>query len=828
MKRYDNIFLVDTEETYRFTAVNTGRRNLKLPERISVKAHADKLLKEYQEAEKEFQSYSPKNIAAIKHKTGTYVEFSGAENCDLVVKSLENISQGIKLLNVRDELSQINDTDIITTKATVYIPNGKEEYFIKKITEYATELTIKGKPKNNDLISSIETISSAINICAYWIGNPSDMPTDKMQWFELWIHYDKDEFDSTLNNALLLLDDLGVSHSSKDAYIKFPERLVISVYANRDTLLDIIKQGVIVAEIRKPAEPNAFFLDCELTEQSEWAKDLLDRTQMADSGVVVCVLDSGININHPLIQPYVAQKSLTFDSSWGVNDNFGHGTNMAGVILYNDLKRYLISQNPVILRHKIESVKIWEKNSPTPVNLYGHVTESSILLPEITLPNVNRIYCMAVTDSTSALNNGQPSSWSGAVDKLIYEKKKLVIISAGNTDTTKLHAIGYPDLCLKSSVQDPAQAWNALTVGAYTIDTQIDQSPVYKGYFAVAKENELSPYSSTSDSWGSKWPIKPEVVCDGGNVAYNGTTVMEPLEELSKLTLNKDFSRHYFDIINATSAASAQCSNIAAQILSTYPNISPEVLRALIVHSARWTDAMKKQFCYGKDTKSIGRKLLLHACGYGVPDLHRAIDSFDNSVNMIIEGEIQPYEKQKGTNLRTKEMHLHTLPWPSEILKSLENAEVKLRITLSYFIEPGPGEKGWNNKYRYASCGLRFDIKRAGESLSEFHKRINNAMRDENYDKTDNLSNNWYLGANNRNVGSIHSDVWTDTAINLSESNYVAVYPVIGWWRERSNLKKYNSKLKYALIISLETPSQDVDLYTPITTKIANRVTVSI
>lgn len=51
-------------------------------------------------------------------------------------------------------------------------------------------------------------------------------------------------------------------------------------------------------------------------------------------------------------------------------------------------------------------------------------------------------------------------------------------------------------------------------------------------------------------------------------------------------------------------------------------------------------------------------------------------------------------------------MHIHTLPWPKELLSDCENANVKMRVTLSYYIEPGPGEIGWKDKYRYPSCGL--------------------------------------------------------------------------------------------------------------------------
>ena len=69
----------------------------------------------------------------------------------------------------------------------------------------------------------------------------------------------------------------------------------------------------------------------------------------------------------------------------------------------------------------------------------------------------------------------------------------------------------------------------------------------------------------------------------------------------------------------------------------------------------------------------------------------------DNSVNMIIEGELQPYKKKDGGGYSMNEMHLHTLPWLKEVLEDLGEVNAKLRVTLSYFIEPGLGEVGWKD-----------------------------------------------------------------------------------------------------------------------------------
>ena len=75
-----------------------------------------------------------------------------------------------------------------------------------------------------------------------------------------------------------------------------------------------------------------------------------------------------------------------------------------------------------------------------------------------------------------------------------------------------------------------------------------------------------------------------------------------------------------------------------------------------------------------------------------------------------------------------KEMHLHQIPWPSEVLQSLGTVEVEMRVTLSYFVEPGPGEKGWKDRYRYPSCGLRFDVINSNETIEDFKKRVNVKM----------------------------------------------------------------------------------------------------
>lgn len=69
-------------------------------------------------------------------------------------------------------------------------------------------------------------------------------------------------------------------------------------------------------------------------------------------------------------------------------------------------------------------------------------------------------------------------------------------------------------------------------------------------------------------------------------------------------------------------------------------------------------------------------------------------------------------------------MHVHELPWPQQVLEDLGEEIVRMQATLSYFVEPSPGRRGWTRRHRYASHGLRFDVKRPTETLDQFLQRL--------------------------------------------------------------------------------------------------------
>lgn len=153
---------------------------------------------------------------------------------------------------------------------------------------------------------------------------------------------------------------------------------------------------------------------------------------------------------------------------------------MAGIALYGDrLAELLAGSDPIVLRHRLESAKILppppRSNEP---RLYGHITAQAISRVEIDKPGCQRSFCMAIT--TDGRDRGRPSSWSGVIDQLCAgisdENPRLFFISAGNTDPTQRHR--YPDSNDTDNVQDPAQAWNAITVGREHRPRDVRPGPV--------------------------------------------------------------------------------------------------------------------------------------------------------------------------------------------------------------------------------------------------------------------------------------------------------------------------------------------------------------
>ena len=402
----------------------------------------------------------------------------------------------------------------------------------------------------------------------------------------------------------------------------------------------------------------------------------------------VCVLDTGLMSAHPLLRASVDRALSALDGE-GPGDQAGHGTAMAGLALFRDLDRDLIAKGVVSLRHRIESVKVLRSSHDTTnaPEMYPTITAIAIAAAEAEQVR-RRAFSMAVTVDGSDGSDGHPTSYSAAFDALAFgtdiarsddgiellgqpdpHAARLFVLSAGNVpaDQWTTDHLALSDV---APVQNPAQAWNALTVGAYTEKITPPTTELFRGWATVATTGELSPFSRTSMTFHRGWPIKPDIVLEGGNLLVDPSGAQFDQHDDVSLLTTRNAAFRLLTTANATSAATAQAARLAAIAMEQYPSLWPETARGLLVHAAEWTPTMQVHF-RAAGTKKGERVQLLRRYGWGVPTEERVLSSAASSVTLILQDEFQPFEPGKSGGLTMRALRLHKLPWPQEQLRDL-------------------------------------------------------------------------------------------------------------------------------------------------------------
>lgn len=797
--------------------------------------HGLKLLRQIQRIQEALPRIKAQRVEArLGSESGVAVALEIRPKGALDYKSVEWKREGIEVLNVRG--SEESETVIL------HIPDGKLSALLRRIEQYLKAETRTGKPSYMTLVNAIENVRKAVFL-DFWTDRTDPPEGEDHIWCQVWLRINREAAKDVVSRFLELASKLGIE--VEPGHVYFPGRVIVAVHATRSAIQQATELLDMVAEIRGVSPTAEFFLsELKPYQQDEWIQNLLQRSTRLD-GVEhnrLTLLDTGVNAGHPLLKAELSAADMhVYDPTWSLDDRDGHGTEMAGLCLYGNLVPVLAHDKPIEISHQLESVKIFPDEGQNAPHLYGSIVAEATSRVEVSNPVARRVFAM-MTTSTGDIG-GEPSEWSATIDQLAFGRpaievgiddeadedertQRLYIIAGGNVRWPDWSR--YPNINQLQMAESPSQAWNALTVGATTNLVDID-SKKYPGLAVIAPQGGLGPASRTTVMWQSTWPYKPDVLAEGGNGCRDiANNITVGPDSLRLLTTSSDMHRVSLRETGDTSAATAEVARLCARLSFQYPDYWPETIRALVVHGARHTTNMRGALKIQPTQRD--KKIFLRTYGHGLINEQYSLSSDLNRPTMVIQEQIQPLRKDRGI-IKFGKMVFHDLPWPANELIPLGEIEVSLRVTLSYFVEPNPSKRGWQSKFRYQSYGLRFAIKGASETDEDFAERINALERDQDNEGShkDPDRDGWSYGYQLRTNGSLHSDTWTGTAVELASKGTIAVFPVGGWWKDWADARQWDTGVRYSLVVSLEPVEDiDVDLYTPIKTQImiAQRISV--
>ncbi|MBK7539136.1 MAG: S8 family peptidase [Myxococcales bacterium] len=753
-----------------------------------------------------------------------------AVNAQLAANQLDDSKADAYLVGVRPETGVVlldiarADLNYLREKIEAFADDSRVSAKTKKdgspkLDVHGVQLTARASEK---AIAPVGSIGLAqLEDIADGLRQINELPSDRACWFEIGCRggYRYPEQLTINSRAQIARQAHRLGASQKLDEFLGPEQVYFFVRVTREQLAAMQAATDCIYDIALAPQP---LRDLKLLDDLE-TKDIADFVlgQPHEDAPAVVVLDTGIATEHPLLKSAILSATTAGPEIPSPEDTYGHGTKMAGLALHRDLGA-AIERGRADATHWLQSSRLLiapgygtaadDNYEKWPVLMERAVrsAEDADARPR------NRVFTLAVTRSMQdpPLDEIAPTLWSQAVDQLAFRQGlgRLMIVSAGNardTEWLKLAEL-YPQLQLSEKIHQPAQASNALTVGAFTARVELPSDRDYAEARVVAtKPGGVSPYTSTG-LVGNEWPIKPDVVFEGGNLAISGTLVDSAVPTLSALTTShRHMHGRPIGLASMTSEASARAAHLAAHIWSLEPKLRPETVRGLIVQSASWTSAIVEDFPGSSDR--------LQACGYGVPNERLASECAQGVATIVIEDSmpnaiIEEAPKKtapKRTTTKTtvrkqrRQVKLYRLPLPESLLTNAD-PDVELRVTLSYFAEP--------NKFgrrTYHGLDLKGDMQGPQESDDAFLQRINALKRTLDAEgnrvkPSKTKSFDWDIGTQARSRGTVQSDRWRGKMSALVGDKLISIAPVLGWWEQRKALRM--QEMRFSLVISVFGP----------------------
>ena len=363
---------------------------------------------------------------------------------------------------------------------------------------------------------------------------------------------------------------------------------------------------------------------------------------------LIGIIDSGLNA-HPLLDGLVVER-LGVPTALGTADDWGHGTKVAGIAAYGDV-RDRIARKDFSAPVRLISVRVvndrgaFDDDTTVPAQMRAAFTTLAV--------RGCRVINMSLGDKNLLpYADGRASPWVSELDALARELDVVIIVSSGNAGSRSgLPPWGprndsiltsYPAYLTspENRLLDPAIAANVVTVGALAHGNGLRDDPHDSVQVqAITGIDEPSPVTRSGPGIGGA--IKPEFCDHGGTLVFDGNVdrLVRGADWASAgvLTLHENYLRSLFTAATGTSYAAPRVAYKAALIVGRFPRASANMIRALLGVSADLPAAAIRRL---QPTYEPGATLIpaVRQClGYGVPQVERALASEETRVVLLAD-----------------------------------------------------------------------------------------------------------------------------------------------------------------------------------------------
>lgn len=453
------------------------------------------------------------------------------------------------------------------------------------------------------------------------------------------------------------------------------------------------------------------------------------------------VLDTGLASAHPIIGAAVGEAAGFIPPNKDANDENGHGTRVAGLALYGDVRAQL-QQKHFVPELKLLSGRVFDNDGTDQTRFVEKNVEDAVRYFHSEYDC--RVFSFSYGDANKVYDGRHVRGLAYVLDSLSRELGILFVVPAGNLRADELPRnphTSYPEYLFDESARllDPGTALNVLTVGGLSVfdfDVNAQRHPNHLEGTPIARAGQPSPFTRTGPSVNRA--IKPDLVAHAGNWTVRRDGGLER-RRLGVLSSSKDFaSGHLFNEDIGTSYAAPQIAHVAACLLNRLPAASADLLRAMLAAHARWPDATV-ELCRDASHKLDPDKLT-RLVGYGQVREDALFESLDNAVTLYAEDA-----------LPNDHHHFYELPLPDALW-----APGKRERLVSVALAHNPDVRTTRIDYRATQMSFHLVKAKSLAEVSDWYRKL----RAEEAETVQEYANARTVTSQMRSRGTLQCSAW--------------------------------------------------------------------